>query len=73
MCIILMELNYLQDHELGLVICVNKLDTLFKTSQTHFVTAVRRLKQPFTSFYPAQITQFKEKLFSNIRHAYWTK
>ena len=70
MCIILMEFNYLQDYELGLqVICVNNLDTLFKTPQTHFVTAVRRLKQLFTSFYTAQIAQFKEELFSNIKHA----
>ena len=32
MCITLMELNYLQDYELGKVICVNTdLDTIFKT------------------------------------------
>ena len=32
MCIILMELNYLQDYKLGYIICVNtNLDTIFKT------------------------------------------
>ena len=32
MCLTLMELNYLQDYELGKVICVNTdLDTIFKT------------------------------------------
>ena len=32
MCIILMELNYLQDYELGWLICANtNLDTIFNT------------------------------------------
>ena len=78
MCIILMELNDLQDYELGWVICVNtNLDTIFKTPYTHSATVVSILKQLFTSFSTAQITQIKEKLFlkklvaSNV--LYWPK
>ena len=62
MCIILMELNYLQDYELGYVIYVNtNLDTIFKA---HFATTVGIMKQPFTSFSTAQITQIIAKSFS---------
>ena len=53
---------------LGYVICVNiNLDTIFKTPYTHSATAVGILKQLFTSFSTAQITQIKEKLFLKKR------
>ena len=36
----------------------------FKIPYAHFATAVDILKQLFTSFFTAQISQIKEKLFS---------
>ena len=42
------------------------LDTIFKTLYTHSATAVGILKQLFTSFSTAQITQIKETLFEKI-------
>ena len=66
-CIILMELNYLQDYELGQVICVNtNLGIIFKTPKTHFRNCGRHIEIS-TSFSTAQITQIKKKtLFDKI-------
>ena len=63
MCIILMEVNYLQDYDLDFCVSAN-LETIFRIPQTHFGTAVGILKELFTSFSTAQFTQTKEKLFS---------
>ena len=52
-----MELNCVQDYDLGQAICVNtNIDIIFKTVKTHFATAADILKQKLISFSTAQIS-----------------
>ena len=61
---ILVELNYLQEYQLGQVNCVNtNLDTILKTPQTHSATAVGILKQLSTFFPLLKLLKSKKNSF----------
>ena len=64
---ILVELNYLQEYQLGQVNCVNtNLDTILKTPQTHSATAVGILNNYPLFFHCSNYSNQRKTLFEKI-------